>query len=62
MTATLVLSGTSNLGTPPMAAKALVWAPIKSPSACVQVTSALVKLEAPEHGNARCTLPTRSAV
>jgi hypothetical protein len=39
-----------------------VWAPIKSPSACVQVTSALVKLEAPEQGNARCTLPTRSAV
>jgi hypothetical protein len=36
----LVLSGTSSLGTPPIAAKARVWAPIQSPSACVQLASA----------------------
>jgi len=40
MTATLVLSGTSNLGTPPIAAKARVWAPIQSASAWVQLASA----------------------
>jgi hypothetical protein len=40
MTATLVLSGTSNPGTPPMAAKARVWAAIQSPSPCVQLASA----------------------
>jgi hypothetical protein len=37
---TLVLSGTSSLGTPPSAAKARVWAPIQSASAWVQLASA----------------------
>ena len=36
----LVLSGTSSLGTPPIAAKARVWAPIQSVSAGVQLASA----------------------
>ena len=40
MTETLVLSGTSSLGTPPSAAKAWVWAPIQSASAWVQLASA----------------------
>ena len=39
MTATLALSGTMRRGTPPMAARARVWAPIQSPSVCVQVAS-----------------------
>jgi transposase len=46
MTATLVLSGISSLGTPPSAAKARVWAPIQSASAGVQLAWAYVKLEA----------------
>lgn len=40
ITATLVLSGTSRLGTPPIASNALVWAPIQSLSAWVQLASA----------------------
>ena len=40
ITATLVLSGTSRLGTPPIASKARVWAPIQSASPCVQLASA----------------------
>ena len=38
MTATLALSGTMRRGTPPMAAKARVWAAIQSPSVCVPST------------------------
>ena len=37
MTATLVLSGTRNLGTPPMASRARAWAAIQSGKLCVQL-------------------------
>ena len=40
MTATLVLSGTSSAGTPPIAAKAPAWPLIQSASPCVQVACA----------------------
>src|ERR1051326_2763781 len=40
MTATLVLSGTSSAGTPPIAANAPTWALIQSPSPCVHVACA----------------------
>src|SRR5208337_4465628 len=51
MTAVFVLSGTSNCGTPSIAASARTWASIQSGSACVQLACAKVKLEAPKHGD-----------
>src|ERR1700739_2812299 len=54
MMATLVLSGTSSLGTPPSAAKARVWAPIQSASARGQLASASGKLEGPMTAHKIC--------
>ena len=57
ITATLALSGTSSRGTPPMASKARVWAPIQSASAWVQRRLGIGEVRGAQHGDEDLRLP-----
>jgi hypothetical protein len=52
----LRIVGTSNCGTPSIAASARTWASIQSGSACVQLACAKVKLEAPSTATKICAM------